>query len=67
MTFGPEARDWLARAIGTIPRSLRIVRMTGATSSSVFLVDPDGALRALFSAPHTPQLIAEDYRRIAGV
>lgn len=35
-------------------------------SSSVFLIDPDGALRALFSAPHTPKLIAEDYRRIAG-
>jgi protein SCO1/2 len=26
----------------------------------------DGALHALFSAPHTPKLIAEDYRRIAG-
>jgi aminoglycoside phosphotransferase (APT) family kinase protein len=39
MTFGPEARDWLARAIGTTPRSLRIARMTGATSSSVFLVE----------------------------
>ena len=35
-------------------------------STSVFLIDPDGALRALFSAPHTPKLIAEDYRRIAG-
>ena len=35
-------------------------------TSSVFLIDPDGALRALFSAPHTPKLIAEDYRRIAG-
>jgi len=35
-------------------------------SSQVFLIDPDGALRALFSAPHTPKLIAEDYRRIAG-
>jgi protein SCO1/2 len=35
-------------------------------TTSVFLVDPDGALRALFSAPHTPKLIADDYRRIAG-
>jgi protein SCO1/2 len=35
-------------------------------SSQVFLIDPDGALRALFSAPHTPKLIAEDYRRIVG-
>ena len=35
-------------------------------TTSVFLVDPDGALHALFSAPHTPQLIADDYRRITG-
>jgi hypothetical protein len=31
----------------------------------VFLVGPDGALRALFSAPHEPTKIAADYRRIA--
>ena len=35
-------------------------------TTSVFLIDPDGAMRALFSAPHTPQLIADDYRRITG-
>jgi len=35
-------------------------------TTSVFLVDPDGALRALFSAPHVPQQIADDYRRITG-
>jgi protein SCO1 len=35
-------------------------------TTSVFLVDPDGALHALFSAPHTPKLIADDYRRITG-
>jgi protein SCO1 len=33
-------------------------------SSAIFLIDPDGAMRALFSTPHTPKLIAEDYRRI---
>jgi len=35
-------------------------------TTSVFLVDPDGALRALFSAPHVPQQTADDYRRITG-
>ena len=35
-------------------------------TTSLFLVDPDGALRALFSAPHVPQQIADDYRRITG-
>lgn len=35
-------------------------------TTSVFLVDPDGALRALFSAPHVPKQIADDYRRITG-
>jgi len=35
-------------------------------TTSVFLIDPDGALHALFSAPHTPKLIADDYRRITG-
>lgn len=33
-------------------------------SAAIFLIDPEGAMRALFSAPHTPKLIAEDYRRI---
>jgi protein SCO1 len=35
-------------------------------TTSVFLIDPDGAMRALFSAPHTPKQIADDYRRITG-
>jgi protein SCO1/2 len=35
-------------------------------TTSVFLIDPDGALRALFSTPHAPKLIAQDYRRITG-
>jgi aminoglycoside phosphotransferase (APT) family kinase protein len=38
MTFGIEAREWLARAIGATPQSLNIARMKGSTSSSVFLV-----------------------------
>jgi protein SCO1/2 len=33
-------------------------------SGSVFLVDPNGAWRALFSMPHTPAGLADDYRRL---
>ena len=34
-------------------------------TTSLFLVGPDGTVRALFSAPHEPEKIADDYRRIA--
>lgn len=33
-------------------------------SAAIFLVDPNGALHALFSSPHVPAVIAADYRRI---
>jgi len=33
-------------------------------SAAIFLVDPNGALHALFSSPHVPAVIASDYRRI---
>jgi protein SCO1/2 len=33
-------------------------------SAAIFLINPDGALRALFSTPHAPAVIAADYRRI---
>jgi protein SCO1/2 len=35
-------------------------------SAAIFLVDPQGALHALFSAPHDPARIAADYRQIVG-
>lgn len=35
-------------------------------SAAIFLIDPDGALHALFSAPHDPSKIAADVRRIVG-
>jgi hypothetical protein len=38
MTFGTDAREWLARSIGATTRDLDIVRMKGSTSSSVFLI-----------------------------
>ena len=33
-------------------------------SAAIFLVDPDGALRALSSTPHDVSIIAEDYRSL---
>jgi protein SCO1/2 len=33
-------------------------------SAAIFLIDPNGALHALFSSPHLPAVIADDYRRI---
>jgi protein SCO1/2 len=33
-------------------------------SAAIFVINPQGALRALFSTPHVPATIAEDYRRI---
>jgi protein SCO1 len=58
--------DELAKRMGVLAaiRPLEGDNYTVDHTTSVFLVDPDGALRALFSAPHTPKLIAEDYRRI---
>lgn len=58
--------DELAQRMGVAAavRPLEGDNYTVDHTTSVFLVGPDGALRALFSAPHTPKLIAEDYRRI---
>jgi len=33
-------------------------------STSIFLIDPLGRMRALFSAPHIADTLAEDYRRV---
>ncbi|HJY40509.1 MAG TPA: SCO family protein, partial [Steroidobacteraceae bacterium] len=67
-TAAKPAIDELAQRMGVLvaTRPLDGDNYTVDHSNSVFLVDPDGALRALFSAPHTPKLIAADYRRIAG-
>jgi protein SCO1/2 len=65
-TATKPAIDQLAQRMGVLvaTRPLDGDNYTVDHTSSVFLVGPDGALRALFSAPHTPKLIAEDYRRI---
>jgi protein SCO1/2 len=62
------AIDELAKRMGVLAatRPIEGGSYTVDHTTSVFLIDPDGALRALFSAPHTPQLIADDYRRIVG-
>ena len=61
------AIDELAQRMGVLvaTRPLDGDNYTVDHSTSVFLVGPDGALRALFSAPHEPDKIAADYRRIA--
>ena len=58
--------DELAQRMGVLAavRPLEGDNYTVDHTTSVFLIDPDGALRALFSAPLTPKLIADDYRRI---
>jgi protein SCO1/2 len=65
-TGAKPAIDELAQRMGVLvaTRPLEGDNYTVDHSTSVFLIDPDGALRALFSAPHTPKLIADDYRRI---
>jgi protein SCO1/2 len=66
-TGAKPAIDELAQRMGVLvaTRPLDGDNYTVDHSTSVFLVGPDGALRALFSAPHEPDKIAADYRRIA--
>jgi protein SCO1/2 len=68
VTGTKAAIDELAQRMGVLvaKRPLEGGNYSVDHTTAVFLVDPDGALHALFSAPHTPQLIAADYRRIAG-
>lgn len=66
LTGSQEAIDGFTRGIG-VPVAITPLQGGGYTvdhSAAIFLVDPSGALRALFSPPHSPQTIAEDYRRI---
>jgi protein SCO1 len=66
-TGSRPAIEELAQRMGVLvaARSLDGGNYTVDHTTSVFLVGPDGALRALFSAPHEPDKIAADYRRIA--
>ena len=66
VTGAPEALDTFTRQVG-VPVAITPTDGGGYTvdhSAAVFLIDPTGAMRALFSPPHSPKAIAADYRRI---
>ncbi len=66
VTGTQDAIDDFARALG-VPVAISPTDNGDYTvdhSAAIFLVDPDGAMRALFSTPHSPAIIADDYRRI---
>jgi protein SCO1/2 len=66
VTGSQEAIDKFTRALG-VPVAISPLANGDYSvdhSAAIFLVDPSGALRALFSTPHSPAIIAADYRRI---
>lgn len=66
VTGTQEAVDDFARQMG-VPVAITKLDGGGYTvdhSAAIFLINPSGEMRALFSPPQTPQLIAGDYRRI---
>lgn len=67
VTGTPEAIDDFTRAMG-VPVAIGSPDANGNYSvdhsAAIFLINPEGALRALFSTPHTPAVIAADYRRL---
>ena len=66
VTGTQHAIDSFTRAMG-VPVAIRPTENGDYTvdhSAAIFLLDPQGAMRALFSTPHDPKIIAGDYRRI---
>jgi len=66
VTGTPAAIDEFTQAMG-VPVAISPQSNGDYTvdhSAAIFLVNPDGALRALFSTPHTPAVIAADYRQL---
>lgn len=64
VTGTQEAIDEFARQMGA-PVAITKLDGGGYTvdhSAAIFLINPAGELRALFSTPHMPKLIADDYR-----
>lgn len=72
--FGPDFRgvtgstediDGFTRQIG-VPVAITPMgdSYTVDHSGAIFLIDPNGAIRALFSPPHDAATLAEDYRRV---
>jgi protein SCO1/2 len=64
---GPQASiDSFTRALG-VPVAKTPTQNGDYTvdhSAAIFLIDPNGAMRALFSTPHLANIIADDYQRI---
>ena len=59
----------LQRLSRALPVSITMRQLEGGAytvdhTTAIFLVDPRGAWRAVFSTPHSPGAIADDYRRI---
>ncbi len=68
VTGDPAALDEFTRQLG-VPVVITETGDGGYTvdhSAALFLINPQGELRALFSPPHTPSAIASDYRRVVG-
>ena len=68
VTGNPDALDKLTRALGILhmrlPNSKNDHGYLVDHSAYILLIDPQGALTALFSAPHRPALITADLRRL---
>jgi len=68
VTGTQQAIDSLTRALGVPVAISKSPSGNGDYtvdhSAAIFLIDPQGALRALFSTPHVPAVIAADYRLI---
>jgi protein SCO1/2 len=66
VTGSVEAVDNFTRALGVPVAKTQLAdgNYTVDHSAAIFLLDPQGAMRALFSTPHSADLIAADYRRI---
>lgn len=68
VTGDEAALDAFTRKLG-VPVAITSTGDGGYTvdhSAAIFLIDPHGELRALFSPPHVPATIAADYRRVIG-
>lgn len=68
VTGTQEGIEAFTRAM-TVPVAIRELPNGGYTvdhSAAIFLIDPDGAMHAIFSTPHDAAKIAADVRRIVG-
>jgi protein SCO1 len=66
LTGSQQDLDAFTRAMG-VPVAIQRLENGAYTvdhSAAIFLIDPQGAMHALFSTPHDPTKIAQDYRRI---